>query len=111
MQTVAEFITQKRNEAGLTKQDLATALKTHWDTINKWEKGDRTPRGAKLIAIRGALGIKNLEPIVLAGHDGEEVVIPPVSMDKEPMALAMIKLITRVDDLEKRLFILEGGKK
>jgi transcriptional regulator with XRE-family HTH domain len=34
-----------REQAGLAQEDLARALGIHRETISRWEKGTRTPRG------------------------------------------------------------------
>jgi DNA-binding XRE family transcriptional regulator len=39
-----------RVEAGLTQQDLADTIGVHRETVSRWERGSRTPRGRLLIA-------------------------------------------------------------
>jgi DNA-binding transcriptional regulator YiaG len=39
-----------RTAAALSQQDLADALGVHRETISRWERGTRTPRGDLLIA-------------------------------------------------------------
>jgi DNA-binding XRE family transcriptional regulator len=39
-----------RADAGLTQQDLADALGVHRETVSRWERGARSPRGRLLIA-------------------------------------------------------------
>jgi transcriptional regulator with XRE-family HTH domain len=39
-----------RLDSGLAQQDVADALGVHRETVSRWERGIRTPRGALLIA-------------------------------------------------------------
>jgi DNA-binding transcriptional regulator YiaG len=36
--------------AGLSQSDVAEILGVHRETVHRWEAGDRTPRGALLVA-------------------------------------------------------------
>jgi transcriptional regulator with XRE-family HTH domain len=38
-----ETLRRLRRQAGLTQEDLGTAVKVGHDTIRKWERGQRTP--------------------------------------------------------------------
>lgn len=42
---------------GLTKQDLAQALNVHWNTVNRWEKGELFPKADMLEKVAEILGV------------------------------------------------------
>jgi len=43
-------------EKGISKQFVAKKLGVHWDTVNKWSKGERIPSLEKVIQIADLLG-------------------------------------------------------
>jgi DNA-binding transcriptional regulator YiaG len=42
----------RRRLGGLTQQELARMLGVHLRTVQKWEGGERCPRGPALVALR-----------------------------------------------------------
>lgn len=51
-----ERLTQARVEAGLTQQELASAVGCSVMSIGKYERGERSPRGPMLRRIAAATG-------------------------------------------------------
>lgn len=45
-----------RKAAGMSQDDLATALEVDKMTISRWERGTRSPNGVKLYALTQNLG-------------------------------------------------------
>jgi len=44
-------------QKGITKQYIAKSLNLHWDTVNKWFKGERTPSLEKLYELAKLLDV------------------------------------------------------
>ena len=44
-------------QKGITKQYIAKSLKLHWDTVNKWFKGERTPSLEKIYELAKLLNV------------------------------------------------------
>jgi DNA-binding transcriptional regulator YiaG len=38
-----------REGAGLSQEDVATAVGVHRETVSRWERGERAPRGTHLV--------------------------------------------------------------
>jgi DNA-binding transcriptional regulator YiaG len=50
--TPAQIKRARERLGGLTQKELAAKLGVHWRTIQKWEGGERRPRGPALVALR-----------------------------------------------------------
>jgi len=46
-----------RRLAGLSQQDVAEVLGVHRETVSRWERGERTPRGERLLAYATVLRV------------------------------------------------------
>lgn len=55
---LCEVIRQKRQEAGMTQNDLAEKLNCRQSTVSGWERGDRTPRIPDLYRMAEIFGCK-----------------------------------------------------
>lgn len=55
--TTGERIRQARLSRGLTQQQLADKIGTHWITISQWERGQRHPKRESVLQIANALNI------------------------------------------------------
>lgn len=55
--TLGERILAARESAGLSEQDLATAIAVRAKTVEAWEGDDLEPRSNKLATLAGVLGV------------------------------------------------------
>jgi transcriptional regulator with XRE-family HTH domain len=46
-----------REAAGLTQQALAERVGVKWETISRWERGDREPNWSNILGLAQALGV------------------------------------------------------
>jgi transcriptional regulator with XRE-family HTH domain len=51
-----ERITQARTEAALTQEELARRIPCSVNSVGKWERGERSPKGARLRGLAIATG-------------------------------------------------------
>ena len=65
----ANRLYELRKKAGLSQEELASALEVTRQTISKWETGDSAPDMGKLTAMAGFFGI-SLDALVLGREQG-----------------------------------------
>ena len=101
-QNDGERIRAARKKAGLTQDELATRLCVHMMTISKWERGERKPRGAALLALARELKVG---PGWLLGVSDEVGDLANSSEDKKIQLIAAA--LRRVDKMAQAL--IAGG--
>lgn len=57
---VGERIKQARERASMTQSELARAVGVRPQSVQQWERGETDPRGKRMDAIAGALGVDKL---------------------------------------------------
>lgn len=100
--TMGELIRQKR--AGRSPTDIAAQIGVSENTIYRWERGERVPRGGALIRLADALGV---DPHDLLGGSGiqRDRLSPTLEVGK-----SLGELTKEVKELRRRLDCLESAR-
>lgn len=95
---VGTRIAEARIAAGRTQTDIANQLGTKVSTIDKWERGNASPRSNRLAALAGILGVSVSWLIV--GYGSEPA--PPDDLAEIRAALIRVQtqLIETLNDVE-----------
>lgn len=110
-QHIGRRLTEAREAAGMTRHELAAHLGLEESTIERWETGERSPRGNRVSKLAGILGVslswilvgRGVEP---AGADHE------VAQIRAELHIARDRLndvIAELADLDRRLASLGEG--
>lgn len=101
---------EARESLGLSKADVARKLGIHWDTLNKWEKEERTPKPTSIEKLQRVLDINPEKPETWESKDGESSIrIQPIIIEKSkpliPEALLKIQnAIKEIYEMDPYLF-------
>ena len=96
--TMAEVITSRRKELGLTQKDLAEKLDITDKAVSKWERGLACPDTALIPKLAGILGITieelmTAKPAEMSGHRGGEYLVDLI-LKAVPLAMGVAVTIT-----------------
>ena len=96
--TMAEVISSRRKELGLTQKDLAEKLDITDKAVSKWERGLACPDTALIPKLAGILGI-TIEELMIAkpaetpGHRGGEYLVDLI-LKAVPLAMGVAVTVT-----------------
>lgn len=92
-----DLIRTKREDAGLSQEELATAMKVTQQTVSRWETGESNPKPPHFIGLSKQLGV----PM-------EEIVASMAKTASEPPKAQSRAARDRIDELEERVVKLEA---
>jgi len=98
--SMAEVISSRRKELGMTQKDLAEKLNITDKAVSKWERGIACPDTASIPKLAQILGISleelmNAESAESNGHRGAEYLIELI-LKAVPLAMGIAVLVTAV---------------
>lgn len=114
MRTLAEFVEQKRREAGLSQGELAARADIPRTTINRIENGHtKLPEAGIRRRLARVLGVSHLDLLVAAGEITEEEIdatgaVPVVELDPTTPMARLAPLISQVPWNDERLEFVES---
>lgn len=96
--TMAEVISSRRKELGLTQKDLAEKLDITDKAVSKWERGLACPDTALIPKLAGILGITieelmTAKPAETPGHRGGEYLVDLI-LKAVPLAMGVAVTVT-----------------
>ena len=66
---ISSNIRQLRKKAGLTQMELAEKLEVSIATLRRWEAGETSPNGTRIIELANILGVAPDEIVAVGGND------------------------------------------
>ena len=98
--TMAEVISSRRKELGMTQKDLAEKLNITDKAVSKWERGIACPDTASIPTLAQILGVSLEElmaakPAEPAGHRGAEY-LTDLILKAVPLAMGIAVAVTAV---------------
>ena len=96
--TMAEVISSRRKELGLTQKDLAEKLDITDKAVSKWERGLACPDTALIPKLAGILGLTieelmTAKPAETSGHRGGEYLVDLI-LKAVPLAMGVAVTVT-----------------
>ena len=96
--TMAEVISSRRKELGLTQKDMAEKLDITDKAVSKWERGLACPDTALIPKLAGILGITieelmTAKPAEVSGHRGGEYLLDLI-LKAVPLAMGVAVTVT-----------------
>ena len=97
---MAEVITNRRKELGLTQKELAEKLNITDKAVSKWERGAACPDTATIPKLAGVLGISieelmTAKPAESSGHRGGEYLVDLI-LKAVPLAMGIAVAVTAI---------------
>ena len=98
--SMAEVISSRRKELGMTQKDLAEKLNITDKAVSKWERGIACPDTAAIPRLAQILGVSleelmNAEPAEACGHRGAEY-LTDLILKAVPLAMGIAVAVTAV---------------
>jgi len=106
-ETVADRLTQARENLGLTQETIAQLIGVTADTYRHWETGEKEPRANRLVNLAGVLRVSAYW--ILDGGDGEFSIVQDCSATDalrgqiESARAKLQELSDILGDMEERL--------
>ena len=98
--TMAEVITSRRKELGMTQKDLAEKLNITDKAVSKWERGIACPDTAAIPKLAQILGVSieelmTAQPTETPGHRGGEY-LADLILKAVPLAMGVAVTVTAI---------------
>ena len=98
--TMAEVITNRRKELGMTQKDLAEKLNITDKAVSKWERGIACPDTAAIPKLAQILGVTieelmTAQPVETPGHRGGEYLADRI-LKAVPLAMGVAVTVTAI---------------
>ncbi len=105
---VGTRIAEARTAAGRTQEDVANHLGVTVSSIEKWERGDESPRSSRLPALAGILGVSMSWLII--GHGDEPTSTDEVAEIEVALERVHAQLTDTLNEVEVLLARLDAAR-